>query len=359
MENKAHAWAAGLFVLTMVTLLTALALWLSRDTRVRDVYELSTAEAVTGLSEQAAVRFRGITVGKVVHIGFDPRTKGNVLVRIAIDQDLPLTSATYGTLAYQGVTGLAFVQLDDDGSSTASLSTRSDEPTRIPLRPGLLSQFADQGSFLLQQAQRITERVDSLLSPDNQQTMVDTLQSVGRSAERMGRSAERIQATIDAQLGPQRTSIPALVADTRSALQAMQTTATELGTTAQAATATAQATTQTAQDMSAIAQRLTAAQGLLSELERSAQALTQAVHTLNTTTLPAVLEAAADTRLAARSASQTAQGVDRLVDSLSANPQSLLYGHAPDAPGPGEPGFAAPSTAAPAAASAATTRSHP
>lgn len=342
MENKAHAWAAGLFVLTMVTLLTALAFWLSRDTRVRDVYELSTAEAVTGLSEQAAVRFRGITVGKVMHIGFDPKTKGNVLVRIAIDQNLPLTAATYGTLGYQGVTGLAFVQLDDDGSSAQALAPGAGEPTRIPLRPGLLSQFADQGSFLLQQVQRITERVDSLLSPDNQRVMVDMLQSVGRNADRMGGSVERIQATLDAQLGAQRTNIPALVADTRSALKALQTTATELGTTAQAVTATAQAATQTTQDMGAIAQRLTADNGLLPELERSAQALTQAAQTVHTTTLPTVLQATAEATQAARNASQTAQGVDRVVDSLTSNPQSLIYGHAPGAPGPGEPGFAAP-----------------
>ncbi|MDP3422146.1 MAG: MlaD family protein [Burkholderiaceae bacterium] len=342
MENKAHAWAAGLFVLTMAALLTALAFWLSRDTRVRDVYELSTAEAVTGLSEQAAVRFRGITVGKVVHIGFDPRTQGNVLVRIAIDQDLPLTSATYGTLAYQGVTGLAFVQLDDDGSSSTSLSTRSDQPTRIPLRPGLLSQFADQGSFLLRQVQRITERVDTLLSPDNQQLMVDTLQSVGRSAERVGESVERMQATIDAQLGPQRTSIPALVADTRRTLDTLQSTAAELGTTAQAVTATAQAATHTASQLSAMAQRLSADQGLLPELERSAQALTQTLQAVHTSALPALLEAADDARQAARSTHQTAQDVDRVVNTISDNPQSLLYGHAPGTPGPGEPGFSAP-----------------
>lgn len=342
MENKAHAWAAGLFVVAMATLLTALAFWLSRDTRVRDVYELSTAEAVTGLSEQAAVRFRGITVGKVVHIGFDPETKGNVLVRVAIDQNLPLTQATYGTLGYQGVTGLAFVQLDDDGASNTALTTRSGQPTRIPLRPGLLSQFADQGSFLLQQVQRITERVDSLLSPDNQRVMVDMLQSVGRNADKMGNSVERIQTTLDAQLGPQRTSIPALVADTRATLKTLQTATTELTTTAQAVTETAQAATATAHSVGQVAQRLTQPDGLLPHLERSAQALTDATAAVHTTTLPAVLQATAEATQAARATGVAVQGVDRAVTHLTDNPQSLLYGHTPTGPGPGEPGFSAP-----------------
>ncbi len=343
MENKAHAWAAGLFVITMVSLLAALAFWLSRDTRVRDVYELSTAEAVSGLSEQAAVRFRGITVGKVVHIGFDPKTKGNVLLRIAIDQNLPLTQATYGVLAYQGVTGLAFVQLDDDGSSAAPLTTQSDSPTRIPLRPGLLSQFADQGSFLLRQAQRITERVDALLSTENQQTMVNTLQSVGRSADRLGLAAERIQATVDAQLGPQRTHIPALVKDTREAMQALQVTAADIRTTAQASTQTAQAVTQTAQTLNQLSQRLSAQDGLVSQLEHTTRSLAASAATVQSTALPRLMEATAEATQAARSASVTAQGIDRLVNRLEDNPQSLLYGHGSPAPGPGEPGFAAPS----------------
>ncbi|MBA4255349.1 MAG: MCE family protein [Polaromonas sp.] len=342
MENKAHAWAAGLFVITMVSLLAALAFWLSRDTRVRDVYELSTAEAVSGLSEQAAVRFRGITVGKVVHIGFDPQTKGNVLLRIAIDQNLPLTQATYGVLAYQGVTGLAFVQLDDDGSSTAPLTTQTNPPTRIPLRPGLLSQFADQGSFLLRQAQRITERVDSLLSAENQQTMVSTLQSVGRSADRLGLAAERMQATVAAQLGPQRTNIPALVTDTRQAMQALQATASDIRHTAQASAQTAEAATQAAQTLHQLGQRIAAEDGLVSQLERTTRSLAASAATVQATALPRLMEATAEAAQAARAASATAQGVDRVVNHLEENPQSLLFGHGAPAPGPGEPGFSAP-----------------
>ena len=55
MENKAHALAAGAFVLGLVAVLVALVVWLTRDETKRNVYELSTREAVSGLQPQAMV----------------------------------------------------------------------------------------------------------------------------------------------------------------------------------------------------------------------------------------------------------------------------------------------------------------
>ena len=72
MENKAHALAAGLFVLALSALLGVLAYWLTRDVGIRLAYEITTREAVSGLQPQAPVRYRGVNVGKVTSIGFDP-----------------------------------------------------------------------------------------------------------------------------------------------------------------------------------------------------------------------------------------------------------------------------------------------
>src|SRR5690349_20305397 len=110
MENKSHAWAAGLFVLGVTALLIALAVWLTRDAGSSHAYELSSRDTVTGLQPQAAVRYKGVAVGKVTHIGFDPDAPGNVLIRIDVNDTTPLSPTTFATLSYQGITGLAFVQ---------------------------------------------------------------------------------------------------------------------------------------------------------------------------------------------------------------------------------------------------------
>ena len=96
MENKAHALAAGAFVLGLVAVLVALVVWLTRDNTVRNTYELSTRDAVSGLQPQAMVRYRGIAVGKVTAIDFDPKVKGNVRVRITVDERVPLDALAFG-----------------------------------------------------------------------------------------------------------------------------------------------------------------------------------------------------------------------------------------------------------------------
>src|SRR6476620_9865841 len=103
MENKAHALAAGLFVVALTVLLLVLGAWLTRDSGQRDVYEISTRESVTGLQEQAPVRYRGVDVGKVTRMGFDPKAQGNVLVRMEISHDAPMSTETFATLSFQGV----------------------------------------------------------------------------------------------------------------------------------------------------------------------------------------------------------------------------------------------------------------
>ena len=91
MENKAHAFAAGVFVLVVTALLVGMVMWLMRDTVSTTRYEMTTSDAVTGLQPQAAVRFKGVAVGKVLSIDFDGDKPGNVLVEIAVDRNAPVT----------------------------------------------------------------------------------------------------------------------------------------------------------------------------------------------------------------------------------------------------------------------------
>jgi phospholipid/cholesterol/gamma-HCH transport system substrate-binding protein len=335
MENKSHALAAGAFVILVTALLVALATWLLRDTRIRDALEFSTRESVTGLQPQAVVRYRGIAVGKVDSIEFDPKTRGNVLVKLAINQGTPISKSTYAVLGYQGVTGLAYVQLDDDGASSELLDLSAGVAPRIVLKSSLLSKLSDQGANILIQVEETAKRINQLLAPDNQKVLMGSVQAIGASASNFSNQMTAIQQILDAQFGPERTDIPALVKDTRQTMQALQITSNEFSKTAQE-------TSKAVATLGSVGQRVLDKGGTLDRVNESlsnansaVQAIGQSAQALSATTLPRTNRTIDDAGKAARSA-------DRVVKEFGDNPQSLIFGNGQIPPGPGESGFAPP-----------------
>lgn len=316
MENKSHALAAGTFVVVLLALLVGMAVWLTRDNREFRIYELSSQAAVTGLQPQAAVRFKGVNVGKVTTIGFDPLNPGQVLVRIAVNELTPITASTFATLGFQGVTGLAFVQLDDTGQSKASLPDNPAMPPRIPIQPSLLSKLSDQGENILLQLEETSRRMNQLLSPENQKVLMGTLDNLGQA----GASIARLSSQADQTL-------PQLVQEANITLKALQDTSARVGVSADEARASARA-------FKVVTERMNEPGGTLDKLSQSVDTLAITGQTLNAATLPRLNRAVDD---AARATRQ----VGRAAGIITDNPQSLIYGSGPALPGPGEPGFSA------------------
>ena len=305
MENKAHAMAAGAFVLVVTALLALLAIWLTRDNTQRDLYDMSTSETVSGLQPQATVRFRGVPVGKVELIGFDEKVKGNVLIRVSIDRTAPITRSTFATVASQGVTGLGFIQLDDDGKSAERLAVNDDDPPRIPLKPGGLDKLFRQSELIFNQVEQASTQLNKLLSDDNQKAITGAVTQLGDAAASLNRVAKGMEPTV--------ATLPALSRDTTATLKSVQTAADSINTTAT---------------------RLNEKGGPLDKLSEGGASLAAGVETFSAGTLPKLAEVADETARAMRQMRRTVSAVDD-------NPQSLIFGNGPQVPGPGEPGFSA------------------
>jgi phospholipid/cholesterol/gamma-HCH transport system substrate-binding protein len=321
MENKAHALAAGLFVVALTALLLVIGAWLTRDSGHRDAYEISTREAVTGLQEQAPVRYRGVDVGKVARVGFDPKVQGNVLVRLEIARGAPISTETFATLSFQGVTGLAFVQLDDSGKPAPLLKPNDEAPPRIPLRPGLISNLADKGEKILGQVEQITARISTLVDDKNPKGLTSAVDNVAQAAGNISTLSANMNAVLTAQFGPQKVDIPSLVKRTDTALASLR----ETSDAARAAI----------QEVGATAVRINEKGGPIDRLAAGTEALSHAADSFNSATLPRINRATEDTSRAVRQLSRTVNGIND-------NPQSLIFGTGRVDPGPGEAGFSAP-----------------
>jgi len=320
MENKAHAMAAGAFVLVVSALLALLAVWLMRDNTQRDMYEMTTNEIISGLQPQATVNFRGVPVGKVEFIGFDSKIKGNVLVRVSIDRAAPITQSVFATVASQGVTGLGFIQLDDTGDSKERLVANDDNPPRIPLKTGGLDKLLKQSEVIFKQVELASVQLNKLLSDDNQKAITGAVTQIGEAAASVGKLSTNMSSVLDAQLGPDKVNIPKLVKNMDATLVSLQ------GTSAQASATIA--------EIGVTARRLNEKGGPLDKLAEGGAALAAGAEAFSAGTLPKLGEVADETTRAMRQ-------LRRTVSSVDDNPQALIFGNGPPTPGPGEPGFSA------------------
>jgi phospholipid/cholesterol/gamma-HCH transport system substrate-binding protein len=310
MENKSHALVAGLFTIVLLAATVFIGLWLNRD-RVEWVpYQIATPLSVPGLNPQAAVRYRGLEVGKVDDISFDPQVAGQILVHISVRPDTPITQSTFATLGYQGVTGIAYVQLDDDGTSPTRVTSSKDKMARIEMRPSLFDQLQTRGLAILKQTEEVARRVNDMLDPANQKTIMATFEKVGNAAARLEAVPRQLQPTLE--------KLPALASDAQQALRSLDALSRDAGALTS--------------NLNGLAVQLQAPGGALATFGDTAQRIGSAVDRLEHETLPL----ANDVRSSLRA-------LNRTLDNLNERPQSVLFGSPSFAPGPGEAGFAAPS----------------
>lgn len=305
MENKSHAFMAGLFAI-LLGLATLLAIyWFGGKKEAMREYVVVTTENVNGLNPQAQVRYRGIRVGKVGEIRLDPDDPRNILIGIRINEAVPVTPRTVAKLAYQGITGLSHVQLEEGDEEMAVPPGPPGEPPRIAMVPSLLQELGDSGSELLEDARELMARAKALLDERNQKKIAAILGNLESVSGELKPTLENVNATL--------VQVRALLSDDN--LRKLSQAAGEAGPLL-AETRTLVVKLQAAAD------KLDAAIG-----EAPAGGAAALVPRLN--------ELAGDV-------SSTARQLNRVLKMIEERPQSLVFGVPPPPPGPGEPGFAAP-----------------
>jgi phospholipid/cholesterol/gamma-HCH transport system substrate-binding protein len=317
MENRSHALMTGFFTIALLIAAVLAGLWLNRDKVEWVPYQIATTQSIPGLNPQAAVRYRGLEVGKVDEITFDPTTSGRILIRLSVDPEAPVTTSTFASLGYQGVTGIAFIQLDDDKTGSPLLKTDKDRVAVIPLRPGFLDQLEKRGLVILEKTEELMTRADNMLSPENQKTMLAAFENVSKTAEAYGE--------IPRQLEPTLARLPEL---TRRAEQSMASF-NALSNSANSMT----------RNFDQLATSLQAPDGPIARLnttvDRVGGSLEAVTSDLELQTLPHLVAMTDEARTSLRAVRRTAT-------SLTDRPQSILFGAPNGEPGPGEPGFSAP-----------------
>ncbi|MCB1901693.1 MAG: MCE family protein [Rhodocyclaceae bacterium] len=312
MENRAHALAAGLFSLFLGAAVIAAIWWFSDDSAPVRRYLLVSNGNITGLNIQAQVRFRGIQAGKVESIRINADNPREILVQISLRDDLPVTRGTTASLGYQGVTGLAFVQLEDRGADPAPLVANGPGLPRIELQPGLIDKASDIALETLNRIGSASEKLVLLLSGENMKRVESILGRLESASARVDGSLAvlpEIMANVNSLLSQEN------LGQFKTVLSNLEKTTEEAGPAVKEF------------------------RSLIVRIDESAASIDRFTETvgdgLMTSSLP---------RLNAllQELTATSRQLSSLFQELEASPQMLILGRGHQEPGPGEPGFEAP-----------------
>jgi len=308
MENRSHALAAGIFTILFGIAAAVGIWWLGQSEASTTTYLLETRGNVSGLNVEAQVRYRGIRAGKVESIDTDDADPRVILVRISVDDRFKLTKGSTAELGYQGVTGLAYVQIEDKGSSPEPLVGKDGEPPRIALKMSLLDMLGDRAGDIVSQIGDVAARLGKLLDEKNVRNLSRTLDNLATASEGLR-------------------EMPAVLAAAREALsdgnlRSLKHILAHVEKTAGESAPLAAEMRELVKTMTALSQRVDhLAAGAGEELA--------------TVTLP-------QANALMRELSTSSRQLSRVLDGLENNPQMLLFGRGASAPGPGEAGFSAP-----------------
>lgn len=324
MENRAHALAAGLFTLLLGIGVLIAAQWFSRDNYEKVQYTLVSNHSVSGLNVQAAVRLRGVEVGKVDVIEFDGEDPRNILIKINVKGGTRITRGTTAQLGTQGITGLAYIVLDDDGKNPAFLPPSDDKDKRILVQKSFFDELTGSGKDLISQFGEVAQRVNKLLEDKNQTQLIKTIAELEGASKQIGSLAKSLE--------PGMKNVPALTADTRKMIASADVAMRDLAPALKEARTTLTSIDKLAREYAQRADTLDRAAKGVEQVGVASQGAAASISGEITPRVNTLLEELA----------RNSRNLDRLLSELNEQPAGLVFGRPSGRPGPGEAGYAEP-----------------
>lgn len=137
MASLRTKFSVGLFMIMGVILTIVLVIWLGVSNYLEKglLYAAYFDESVQGLDKDSAVKYRGVTIGKVKEISVAPDGKLiEVILKIENDPSLERTpEKIIAQLKSVGITGLMFIELDTRKNDLPDLSPRLNFPSDYPV----------------------------------------------------------------------------------------------------------------------------------------------------------------------------------------------------------------------------------
>lgn len=200
METKANYVLIGAFTLLISLAMVVFALWAAKftsDSAWRD-YDVIFKEPVSGLSTGSSVQYNGIGVGTVRELSLAPDDPRQVVARVRLKSGTPVLQDTHASLAFVGLTGVAFIQLSGGTPNSPRLTAPNDGVPVIVARTSALQKLLSSSEDVATAASQVLLRLRNILSEENAEHVSAILDNVESVAQTLAQQRGQIAATLDA-----------------------------------------------------------------------------------------------------------------------------------------------------------------
>ncbi len=314
MNRKQNYVLTGVFVIVLGAAFIWGILWISAGGTPQqfDRYVAYMEESVSGLNVDSALKYRGVDVGKVEAISIDADNPQRIRLLLQVRRGIPITVDTVAMLEYQGVTGLANVNLIGGRPGSPPLTARDDEDYPvIQTEPSLFTRLDTTTTDLLGNLIQTSASINALLSEENREHIATTLENA---------------AVLSASLAAQSRNFETALERLNETLRNTSVTSRDLPAMTEDLAAGAELFGGMARQLREVAE-LAASIG--ADLQRLVERAGDDIDRVSAAAAPAFAAMLDDLR-------RTAQNLDRMTDQLASDPSVLFYGATPPQPGPGE-----------------------
>ncbi|HEX7971418.1 MAG TPA: MlaD family protein [Thiobacillus sp.] len=312
METEGRYTLVGALVLVAVALMTAAIVWLAgaADTIAYQTYTIYfRKQSLDGLALGSPVKMRGIKIGTVDGYRFAQGGDEVVSVTARIDEGVPVHQGAAAYIKRNLVTGIAAVEIDN-GPSNAPLLNEAPKGERYPViaeGSSNIDKVATAVSRLAVNGEQVLERMNTLLSEDNQRAIRQTLANLNELSGHLAANKQNLDAALQG---------------IRDASAEFRTASASIG---QAATRAEGSLTGVGQNADAALKQTVAA---LATLQRDASLISERIQQLSETGTLEMTNVSRDVRTSADALTAAGQRLS--------NPRAILFGPGQKQLGPGE-----------------------